>query len=155
MWVTITISNSRDIGRGSERKREREFMRNMHTRMDPARTRVDAIGCFHTQEQHISTRVGKHNPRATALQVVDRLSTTTTRASLWKKPQSHVPPSASPFSHTTRPQQSVPDPISHAPRFCNPDAARRRERSEPARPRLRRQGEYQLSRSRALTRRYP
>ena len=103
MWVTITISNSRDIGRGSERKREREFMRNMHTRMDPARTRVDAIGCFHTQEQHISTRVGKHNPRATALQVVDRLSTTAHRASPWKKTQSsYVPSSASPFSHTHR-----------------------------------------------------
>ena len=79
--------------------------------------------------------------------MVDRLSTTATGASQWKKTQSYIPPSASPFSHTL-PQQS--EPITHAPRFCNPDAARRRERDQQARPRLSRQEGYQVRRRRAL-----
>ena len=141
--------HTRDAARGSEKRRERGYTRSMHTRMDPTRTRVGAIGCFHTQEQHTFTEVRKHNPKAGPLQVVDRLSTITTRASPWKKTQSYIPPSASPFSNT-RPQQSVSGPMTHAPRFCNPDAAHRRERDQQARPGLRRQGEFQVGRRRAL-----
>ena len=76
-----------------------------------------------SQEQHISTKVGKHNPRATALQVVDRLSTTATRASPCKKTRSYVPPCASPFLHTQprpNPQPYIPRSKVLKPRRCAP-----------------------------------